>query len=437
LIYILVVSVLLRIAAAIYFGNTVTSLPGTFDQISYHKLALRLLDGHGFSFGEQWWPATPANEPTAHWSFLYTLLLTAVYSVTNANPIAARLLQAVLVGIFMPWLVYRVTLRLFQSVFNDTEESIGLKTGERIGLISAAITAVYAYFIYYAAVLMTEGFYIIAILWSFDISLQIVQAKENKRRQWLLLGLSLGSAVLLRQLFLLFIPFFLLWLWWAARPKLRYLVLPIAVVLLMMLPWTVRNFIVFDQFVLLNTNAGYAFFWGNHPIYGRKFIPILTREMGSYYSLIPSDLLHLNEAALDTALLKLAIKNVVEDPWRYLLLSMSRIPSYFTFWPSSESSTIGNLSRVASFGLFSPFMLVGLGHSIRLCTASLRAGLASPLFLPYLFVIFYTGIHVLTWTLIRYRLPVDAVLVSFAGLAIAKLLRRIELRREHPHTTPI
>jgi hypothetical protein len=45
--------------------------------------------------------------------------------------------------------------------------------------------------------------------------------------------------------------------------------------------------------------------------------------------------------------------------------------------------------------------------------------------LVYLFLLLYTGIHILTWTLIRYRLPVDAVLLAFAGLALLDLFLRI------------
>jgi hypothetical protein len=80
-----------RIAAALYLGNQVVDLPGTFDQISYNKLALRVLDGYGFSFGETWWPVTAAGAPTAHWSFLYTFFLVGVYFLFGANPLAARL----------------------------------------------------------------------------------------------------------------------------------------------------------------------------------------------------------------------------------------------------------------------------------------------------------------------------------------------------------
>ena len=101
----LVVSVVLRVLAALYIGNEVEELPGTFDQISYHNLALRVVSGYGFTFGEPWWPATPASEPTAHWSYLYTGYLIAIYNLLGQVPLAARVIQAILVGLLQPFLV--------------------------------------------------------------------------------------------------------------------------------------------------------------------------------------------------------------------------------------------------------------------------------------------------------------------------------------------
>ena len=420
LIGIIIVAVILRVATAVYLGNQVVELPGTFDQISYHQLALRVLGGHGFSFGELWWPVTPANEPTAHWSFLYTLYLTAVYALAGPNPLVARLIQAVVVGILMPLLVYRVAILLFNPNSKASQVS-DFQKGEWIGLTAAGITAVYIYFIYYAATLMTESFYIICILWSIAIAMQIRQTGNRSRAQWLLFGIALGLTILLRQVFLLIVPFIFLWLWYAARPKLYSFLVPVGVILIMILPWTIRNQIVFDHFVILNTNSGYAFFWGNHPIYGTKFISILPEEMGTYASLIPPELLHLNEAQLDSALLEIAIDNIKADPMRYFWLSLSRIPPYFEFWPSTDSGLISNISRVGSFGLFLPFMLIGLVRTLLYKFPSLKSRLASPFMLVYLFLLVYTGIHVLTWTLIRYRLPLDAFLVIFAGLTFVKL----------------
>ncbi|MBK8900862.1 MAG: hypothetical protein IPM53_06760 [Anaerolineaceae bacterium] len=429
LIAIIILSIISRVGNAFMMGNVVSDLPGIFDQISYHNLALRVLDGHGFSFGEFWWPGTAANEPTAHWSYLYTLYLAAVYALFGPNPLIARLIQAVTVGILMPWLVYRLALHLFpQETRPEGDETFG--RGEKIGLLSAGIVVIYIYFIYYAAALLTESFYITTILWLFDLTLQMRRSTfRHQMSRWIWLGVALGLTVLLRQVFLLFIPFLLFWLWWALRPKLAYLVVPVLVVVLMIVPWTVRNYLAFGQFVILNTNAGYAFFWGNHTIYGTNFVSILTPEMGSYYSLVPEELRHLNEAQRDTALLGLALKNISADPVRYLLLSLSRVQDYFMFWPSTQSSLLSNISRVASFGLFLPWMLYGLFFSIRHLFLPSSERVASPLFLFYLFIIIYTGIHILTWTLIRYRLPIDAVLVLFAGLAIVELIEKVERYR--------
>ena len=83
-----------RLLAALIMGDRVEVLPGIYDQVSYHTLATRLLDGHGFTFATEWWPVTQADQPTAHWSYLYTFYLVAVYALVGVHPLAARLLQA-------------------------------------------------------------------------------------------------------------------------------------------------------------------------------------------------------------------------------------------------------------------------------------------------------------------------------------------------------
>jgi len=128
LVLIIVVSVLLRIGAAVYMGSEVVELPGTSDQISYHYLAIRVLQGHGFSFGENWWPVTKAGMPTAHWSFLYTFYLVGVYGLFGIQPLVARLIQALIVGILQPLLAYELGKKVFSP---------------GVGLVAAAWIALY------------------------------------------------------------------------------------------------------------------------------------------------------------------------------------------------------------------------------------------------------------------------------------------------------
>ena len=415
---ILGLSVLLRIAAAVMFGDQVVNLPGTNDQISYHALALRVLGGHGFTFGETWWPITAAEAPTAHWSFLYTGYLVFVYAIFGPHPLVARLIQAVLVGILQPLLTYWLGKRFFNST---------------VGLVSAAISAIYIYFFYYAATLMTEPFYITAILAVLALSVTLMdritahKPGEGRREIFLnaaLLGLVLGLTVLMRQVFMLFIPFLFLWMGWVLRKKGFWTLVGSgaiagAIIVLMILPFSLFNYSRFGRFVLLNTNAGYAFYLANHPIYGTKFIPILPAEMGTYQDLIPVELRSLDEAALDTELMKAGLQFVVDDPGRYIQLSISRIPAFFMFWPSSGSGTVSNISRTASFGLFLPFMIYGV--VLALVSRKHRLRLSSASMITILFFGFYAAIHLLSWSLVRYRLPIDAVMLIFAGLALVNL----------------
>jgi 4-amino-4-deoxy-L-arabinose transferase-like glycosyltransferase len=424
--WILLLSVLLRVAVALYLGNEVVVLPGTSDQLSYHNLALRVLAGFGLTFGEPWWPLTAPNTPTAHWSYLYTAYLTLVYKIFGPNPVVARLIQAVVVGLLQPYLAYLLGRRLFT---------------EWVGVLAAGLTAVYLYFIYYAGALMTEPFYITAILATFYMTMRLVDAKRPLAWKGAIgLGLLLGVTVLLRQLFLLFVPFLFLWFLWAryrrnGRWPLVETIIAGGLVVAMILPFTYYNYQRFDRFVLLNTNAGFAFFWGNHPIYGTRFQPIL--EDGDYIELIPDDLRQsrMDEAALDSELLGRALTIITDDLGRYLLLSLSRVPAYFMFWPSAESGLISNLTRVGSIGLLLPFMLYGLILALYR-NWSWRI-LQQDMALVLLFGLVYTGIHVLSWALIRYRLPVDAVMLVFAGYALVDLAQRFLPARWLPWAEPV
>ncbi len=435
---IIIVAVVLRLASALYQGNQVTALPGTWDQLSYDGLAQRVAAGYGFSFAEDHWPATRAGEPTAHWSYLYTLFLTGVYASFGYQPVVARIIQALLVGVLQTWLTWRLGRHIF---------------GPTVGLIAAALSACYIYFFYYGGSLLTETFYIVGILWTLDVTLRISEEGRQEpttgsRRStwwlWLELGLAIALTVLLRQVFLLFLPFLYLWIWWtlpqptgqqhatyqALRwPALKGLVITSLILVLFILPWTIRNYRAFGTFVPLNTNAGFAFFWGNHPIHGTSFVPILPKDGPGYYALIPPELLSLNEAQLDQALLEEARKIISADPQRYLKLSLSRTIEYFKFWPSAQSGLLSNIARVGSFALFLPFMLYGLWLSLGFFHKPAHRGQRAEIVLLYLFMGVYMAAHIATWTLIRYRLPVDAVLLVFAALGIENIVNKIMARR--------
>ena len=94
-------------------GDQVTVLPGIHDQVSYDALARSLLDGRGYSFTEKWYPFTPANTPTAHWSFLYPLYLAGIYCgnwiPSSGSPAFS---SGIVGGVLICFLVYLIGRRV-------------------------------------------------------------------------------------------------------------------------------------------------------------------------------------------------------------------------------------------------------------------------------------------------------------------------------------
>ncbi len=192
-------------------------------------------------------------------------------------------------------------------------------------------------------------------------------------------------------------------------------------------PFTIRNYVAYDSFLLLNSNAGYAMYSAQHPMHGTSF-----REFEA--APLPEELVGrgLNEAQWDKELMRRGIGFVLAEPGRYLLLCLSRVRDFIEFWPTADSSRLFNAGRVASIGLFLPFMVYGVWLALR--AGSKGAGeqgregafgfqpAASNLLL--LFILFYSALHIATWAMSRYRLPVDAVLLVFAAAGIADLVER-------------
>jgi 4-amino-4-deoxy-L-arabinose transferase-like glycosyltransferase len=424
LIVILLFGGLLRVGASIWLGD---SLEGTqqhriHDQISYNALAMSLVKGQGYSFESYWYPFTPAQTPTAHWSFLYPAYLAGVYALFGYHPVAARLIQAALCGVLSIWLSYRMGKRLF---------------GDNAGLLAAALFSVYAYFIFHDAALMTEAFFTVGVLAMLNLSLDIVEKLKQYEKGgllspglwwWLGLGAVLGVTAVLRQTILLWTPFLILWILWAGRGKVRLAgpALAVGIAALLILPWTIRNYIVYDAFLPLNSNAGYALYSANHPNHGTQFDQ-------DYAAPLPEDLVKqgLNEAQWNTQLTKRGLQFILEDPGRYLQLTLDRFRIFFDFWFRPESSLISNLMRVLSFGLYLPFFIAGLIFSLRAWRSAS---------IIYLFILVFSAIHILTWASVRYRLPVDAALMPFAALAVSScwswIKRQIALRPLHQEIQP-
>jgi hypothetical protein len=87
--------------------------------------------------------------------------------------------------------------------------------------------------------------------------------------------------------------------------------------------------------------------------------------------------------------------------------------------------------RLLSFGVALPLGLYGLFEWMRRgrCRASDHARSAVVLLLSW--AALYALVHIVSWTLIRYRLPIDAVALPFSAYGFTRLRDRVSLARSH------
>jgi 4-amino-4-deoxy-L-arabinose transferase-like glycosyltransferase len=395
---ILILALIPRVATALWLGNTMEVLDagGTHDQVSYDMLAHRLATGHGFTFPEPWYPWVRADTVTSYYSGTMVLHLAIIYKLFGYHPLIARLLYAVL-GTAIVYLIYRLGRRIF---------------GQAAGLVAAACAAGYSYLILYSATLLTETPFIFFLLLALNAAYAV--AATGSRKQLILLGFALAGTLLFRMAVLPFVLVLLAWIYFTARRspqplKLLHLAIPLGIIALAVLPWTVRNYLIFDRFMLLESQFGHVLWNSNHPEQGTDF-------RGAWVAPIPPELWGLSEPEITNELLKRGVQNILADPGRFFLLTLSRVKFFFTFWPTADTGLINNLGRVFSFGIMLPFMLAGLYLSRS------RWRQALPL---YLFVVIHLGVYLVSWVMIRYRIPVDAILLIFAAAALTAITERL------------
>lgn len=400
---ILAIALILRVAMAFYLGDMVSGLSGAHDEISYSMLGQRYAAGYGMTFPEAWYPWVEANAPQSYYSYSISLFLAGIYALFGYHPLAARLIMAVMSTLIV-WMVFLVGRRLFN---------------EKVALLATAIAALYAYLIFYGVTLVTETPFTLALLIVLYLAVRMRAGEMTGFWAWVLLGFVLAVAVLLRMAVIFFIPILLFWLFFAIRKhtSIFMLAIPLAIIALAVLPLAMRNWQLWHQFLLLEAQFGHVFWNGNHPDHLGNFHPYKVFP-------IPEDVLALkNDVLITNTLLRMGIQNVLADPGNFIMLTLTRLREFFLFWPTEESTLPANLLRIGSFGIVLPFALYGLVSNLR------RFQELAPI---YLFFVVHTGIYAITWTMIRYRIPLDPFFILFAAYTLYTLYSRVTQRQPIP-----
>jgi len=140
-------------------------------------------------------------------------------------------------------------------------------------------------------------------------------------------GVSFGLASLCRPLGLVIFVSLLIaspLLFRQLRRNLRYLAVAALLLLVVMSPWIVRNYLVFGQFIPTSLEQGYSLYVGNNPNASLRYgVP----EPGRAF--LPAEVNGMTESQMNSYLQGLALSYIIQNPTRFAELVIVR---FYLFW---------------------------------------------------------------------------------------------------------
>ena len=335
---------------------------------------------------------------------IYPLFLAAVYRAAGHWYPAVRVAQAV-IGVVAVWLIFLIAQRLF---------------GPRVALAAGALATIYPPFISYAGWLLTETIGTTLLLAVVYALLRGLDSQDW--RPWALAGAASGVLILHREEFLVVIGLCVLTLA-ALRVAWRRLGLMVLVIGLMMMPWVVRNFRHYGEFVLISPGGGQQLWLstlGRDALAWQPEDPEYQRVIGSV-GFLESDRLAR----------RAAIENVRRDPLRYAQNCLRRIPR---LWIGGHSNTfvgleasVSEFARRGNYGkvaiklamLAGNLLVLGLGVVGFFIAWQLGATDRRALVVVAAPVVAKALLHTLLFSTLRYQVPIMGCFIVMAAFAVS------------------
>ena len=164
--------------------------------------------------------------------------------------------------------------------------------------------------------------------------------REPVRRRWIRLGILFGIQLWLRPDILIGMTVIGLWLLYALRKRqfvenLNRVAQVALIGIAIILPWTIRNYIVFHKLVLVSANSGYNLYVGNCFVAtGEMLDKPATEESTREYMMIQEFQKTHDQVEHDELLKQLALNWIWTHPTEAFLLDLKKI--YYHWWVRGE-----------------------------------------------------------------------------------------------------
>ena len=416
LLILLVVGLAARIAITNLNGWVTPPAPGS-DASEYDSYAWNLAQGHGYSGispDVKGSDGRSVDHPTAYRSPGISVLWAGIFRCFGHRYSIVRFVQCVLDTLTI-LLIYGIGRKCFSGA---------------VALLSAAIYAVWPAALLYSSQLGSEPVYTFLFCCFILISLQFAELASWPRS--IAAGVVLGLAMLTRGNAVLMVALLIPWSIWQFRKTPRLLLRSWSislVALLMLVPWTIRNYWVFHAFVPFQTEGGDTLLGSYNRIvaydpvyYGYWVYP--TSELPEYREEITKPN---NEVIRDHVETRLAIQWMRNHPEKWWYLVESKFRRSWTPFLQPRSPMLYRVGTLVSWGPVLFFFTLGF---FPIAIYFLRTN--NPGWILHMGVFHFALTALIFYGASRFRYPVEGLCIILASATFVWLCERIRRREWLP-----
>ena len=376
---IIFLSFFVRIASLILYPSKV--LPDTY---TYLKIGEEIFSGKIIQ--------TPLHMPGyGIWMFLFNFITQNNYGVIIGD---------IVVSCLTVYVIYLLSYEIFKK--------------KEISIISALIFALYPFSIFYSISALSETLFVFLLL------LSILMFYRN--------DFFYGSLLIILSIYIkptpdIFAPFLILIFSlvikkYSFKKSIFHLCIYYTLYILLLSPWWFHNWKKYDGFVRINLSGGYHLYSGNN-IKNKTGGGIGGIDVDHNWS---DEDIKYRGIEFHNKFKKEAYNFIKENPKEFVNLTMIKFLRFWQIYPYTDEykGTIYKLISTLSYGIILILSILFIFNSKKF----LR------IISPLLTIIFFTtAIHCITIASIRYRYPIEPILIIFASYTIYKYLKKTKIVR--------
>lgn len=377
-------------------------------KMEFEDLVNSLLSGHGYVYNFLGTPYRSFNTP------LYSFICAGIYIVTGHSFLPVLILQSA-ATIILAYTVYMLANMMFDRTVSVT---------------AAACVAFHPGFMYYdiynLVPLSIDSSFIAAVTFLF------LRYRESLTvSRMLIIGFLIGLGTFSRGIIGAMLPYLSAYIVLFVknirfREKLKLITVCAAAVMIVLLPWIIRNYVVHREFVFIATTNAECLYRGNNPT---ALGTSLTGDGRCVRELWPDDVKArietLDEMGQKRYFEREAVRFIVENPVAFLKLYLRKI--YYFWWFSHQSGSIypGIYLRIykIAYSMMVVFYLAGLvltfrngGRNAKECTVFMLIMMMSVCLSQSLFYV--EG---------RHRWLIEPLLLIYFSYGLVSLLRSVKM----------